>query len=143
MFVVGACSTPGDTTPTHVFDPCSPLQLVTSTATDAQLAAIDEATASWAMPGVGRAATAPETLSVVFVTAAPAVYGEYADAIYINSDLASDQAATVIAHELGHAFGLVHVPAAQRKSVMNPGNLSVSPTADDHLAVEAIWGSCP
>ena len=48
----------------------------------------------------------------------------------------------VIAHELGHAFGLFHVPASERISLMNPGNLTTPPTTADQAALAALWGSC-
>ena len=82
---------------------------------------------------------------MVFATAAPAIFGFYDGNgdISINQELDADKAAVTIAHELGHAFGLVHVPASVRPSVMNPGNLSVTPTAGDRDALAAIWGTCP
>jgi predicted Zn-dependent protease len=48
----------------------------------------------------------------------------------------------VIAHELGHAFGLVHVSPDTRPSVMNPGNTTVAPNDGDRAALEALWGTC-
>jgi predicted Zn-dependent protease len=51
--------------------------------------------------------------------------------------------AIVVAHELGHAFGLVHIDVATRASLMNPGNLTTPPTDADQRALEALWGACP
>jgi hypothetical protein len=50
--------------------------------------------------------------------------------------------AIVIAHELGHVFGLAHVEAVTRISLMNPGNVTTPPTAADQLTLEAQWGTC-
>ena len=45
-----------------------------------------------------------------------------------------------IAHEIGHAFGLWHVKPSVRRSVMNPGNTTVTPTERDVDSVRALWG---
>jgi predicted Zn-dependent protease len=63
--------------------------------------------------------------------------------IFINDDLSGDPLAVTLAHELGHAFGLVHVDPGARSSVMNPGNLSTAPTAADAAQVAGLWGQCP
>ena len=84
-------------------------------------------------------------MAVEFVPSAPGVYGLYDDTdliLEISNALTDDQRAIVIAHELGHAFGLVHVPKEERASVMNVGNLQIVPTDDDRLAVAALWGDC-
>ena len=62
--------------------------------------------------------------------------------MFINTDLAGAPLAVTIAHEIGHAFGLVHVPADQRTSVMNPNNLVVEPTAEDVDTLATRWGGC-
>jgi hypothetical protein len=89
----------------------------------------------WTAVGVTTLVRAPDPeITVAFDAAAPAEFGLYLDGIaYINEALDPDQTAIVIAHELGHAFGLVHTSA--RPSVMNPGNLSIAPTADDRAAI--------
>jgi predicted Zn-dependent protease len=63
--------------------------------------------------------------------------------VLINRDLVDRTAlAIVIAHELGHVFGLVHVAATTRLSLMNPGNVVTPPTDADQRALEAMWGAC-
>ena len=46
------------------------------------------------------------------------------------------------AHELGHAFGLTHVDPGVRRSVMNPNNITVSPTSEDVAKLHALWRPC-
>ena len=61
--------------------------------------------------------------------------------IFVNLDLDEPSRRTItIAHELGHAFGLVHV--TDRPSVMNPGNLTIVPNDADFAAVADRWGTC-
>ncbi|MEO6773717.1 MAG: hypothetical protein ABI467_11970 [Kofleriaceae bacterium] len=143
-----ACSEdPSATAPfAHVVDACAPIAL-TSTATGAELASITRASALWSEVGVTGpgAPDAVVNIAIAFVPATPGVYGLYDDvdvALEISDALADDQRAIVIAHELGHAFGLVHVPTTTRASVMNAGNLRITPTTDDQLAVAALWGDC-
>jgi matrixin len=126
-------------------DACAPLALVAATANDVQRAALDDAQALWrdrGAPALGR--TADAALEVRFEPAAGAYHGLYDDEhdiIYINSTLTtSPELAVVIAHEVGHAFGLVHV--TDRTSVMSPGNLTTTPTEADQQALALIWGSC-
>ena len=86
------------------------------------------------------------TLRVRFEAASPPFHGLYDDEtgiVYVNSaieDLAP--LSIVIAHELGHAFGLPHVEIAERDSLMNPGNLVIPPNDADRAAIEALWGRC-
>ena len=91
--------------------------------------------------------TEPQVISLEFQAAAEMFHGFYDDqrgVVYINLSLEDDhQRSVTIAHELGHAFGLVHVQASERASVMNPGNLTVEPTAADAAALTALWGNCP
>ena len=126
-------------------DPCAPLALVATAPTTAQQLALGDAQTLWrdhGAPSLGLRADA--TLEVRFRDAAPAFHGLYDDEqglIYINRDIVDEPTlAIVIAHELGHAFGLVHV--SDRASVMNAGNLSVTPTDADRDALATLWGSC-
>jgi hypothetical protein len=137
IVLVVACAAEGP--PPPAFDPCAPLAL-----TGDDLATIDAAEALWNAVGVttlGEAGGA--SIPLVFEAgAAPEEYGLYAgSAIYMNDDLDAAQRVIVLAHELGHAIGLVHV--TDRSSVMNPGNLVIAPTSADAAAVVSRWGSCP
>jgi len=145
---LAACAAQSSNEPiklTH--DACAPLALVSSNATTLQVDGMDAAQALWrdrGAPSLGLRAGA--TLEVVFETAASAFRGLYNDEqgiIYINNDLTDPQILSiVIAHEVGHAFGLLHVPKSERISVMNPGNLETPPTAGDQRALAAMWGAC-
>jgi hypothetical protein len=143
-----ACSEdPSATAPfAHVVDACAPIAL-TSTASGAELASIAQASQLWTAVGVTGPGQPDATASVAvaFVPAPPSEFGFYDDIdveLEISDSLTDAQRGIVIAHELGHAFGLVHVPATERASVMNVGNLSIVPTAGDQLAVAALWGDC-
>lgn len=133
-----------------MFDACEPLQLAARAASDAELASLDRAITAWRVLGVmspmrAGAGQGMERVQIVFEPAASAFYGYYdgaAATIYINSKLGDDSRAVAIAHELGHALGLAHVPAAQRPSVMNPGNLVISPTWEDRETIVSLWGPC-
>jgi hypothetical protein len=143
-----ACSEdPSATAPfAHVVDACAPIAL-TSTASGAELASIAQASQLWTAVGVTGPGQPDATASVAvaFVPAPPSEFGFYDDIdvkLEISDALTDAQRGIVIAHELGHAFGLVHVPVTERASVMNVGNLSIVPTAGDQLAVAALWGDC-
>jgi hypothetical protein len=99
-----------------------------------------DAVATDAMPD------AVSPIAIRFDDAAETFHGVYDPAsatITINRAL-TDRAtlAIVIAHELGHVFGLAHVPAATRASLMNPGNLATPPTDADQRTLETLWGTC-
>lgn len=83
------------------------------------------------------------TMPLHFQRAAAPSHGYFDEGtgqILINDDLTSRSLAVTIAHEIGHAFGLVH--ASGRPSVMTPGNLDVEPTDGDFAVLADIWGPC-
>lgn len=90
-------------------------------------------------------ATIGPRLVLHFEDAASIFHGVYDDergVIFLNDDLEGTELVITAAHELGHAFGLTHVAPAERGSVMNPNNLTVSPTSEDVANVHALWGTC-
>jgi hypothetical protein len=145
---LAACGDITDHTIDRTFDPCAAIALAPIDASALQLDAIEEARALWH----GRGATGlgarggGDTIEIRFESAASVFRGLYDDehgVIYINRALTDPAAlAIVIAHELGHAFGLVHVPVSERSSLMNPGNLDTPPTEIDASTLTALWGGC-
>ena len=139
-------------------DACVPLAVTTAATASVQQAGIAGALALWRGRGVSAFDAAPAgagaptaaatqaTIAVEFADAASTFHGVYdpdGDRVLINTDLTdSATLAIVIAHELGHAFGLVHIPATTRLSLMNPDNLVTPPTDADQQAVEVLWGRC-
>jgi hypothetical protein len=148
-------------------DPCTALAISAPAATEVERDGIADALALWRGRGVSafdRVApgttidAAPGTpqptsdappaaaIEIRFSAAAAAFHGIYDPAsasVLINRELVDRRAlAIVIAHELGHVFGLAHIAAAARLSVMNPGNLATPPTEADQRALEALWGAC-
>ena len=91
------------------------------------------------------ASSAPQ-IPILFEDAPLLYFGRYEDEtvqLYINRRLTdASQRAVTIAHELGHTFGLEHVAADERDSVMNSGNRTIVPTAEDADAVRALWPTC-
>ena len=132
----------------RVYDACAALELSAPDASAAELAAIDAALAAWAAVGVTAPtrAAADATVDVRFEPSNPALYGYYdpdtATILVITQLTDPSERAITIAHEVGHALGLVHIPTTVRSSVMNPGNLQVAPTSDDRDALVARWGAC-
>ena len=130
------------------FDPCHPPSVVSDAgATQVQLAGIAAAEALWQTHGAPELGSGTNgTLDIHFQVAAPPFHGVYDDqaaVIYINNDLTDvTTLSIVIAHEIGHAFGLQHVSSDVRPSLMNPGNMTVTPTAEDEHTLEALWGVC-
>jgi hypothetical protein len=146
---VSACATNQDVETT--FDPCSPLAIAVDSPHADDTAVVTAALAAWGrvLPVQATAtASAPVSgeLTVRFLDGEQPVRGVYWDAIgvvEISRDMLEPRAYPVaVAHELGHAFGLVHVDAADRPSVMNVGNTTVEPTPEDAALVIAKWPSC-
>lgn len=144
-----------DTTIDIVFDPCQPVTIggdsAGSGASDAHRAAIAAATVLWNDVAGTRLDPAPEgdaalpDIPMEFVEAPPGQYGLYDDergVIRVNDGLESRELTITIAHELGHAMGLVHVDVTERRSVMNPANTETPPGTGDRDALTAIWGAC-
>ena len=143
--------TGGSAGPTLTFDACAPVVLAPEAPPTAdQAAGLAAAIASWnalagtrlSLAGTDQAATIP----VQFQTAAAPDHGLYdgeRGMIFLNDDLGGGALAVTAAHEIGHAFGLVHVDPSVRASVMNPGNVSTPPTAGDAAQVAGLWGVCP
>lgn len=139
------CTGNADTTIDITHDACAPLALVSTSPSALHTMGMADGQALWrdrGAPALGlRAGT---TLEVRFEEAAGAFFGLYDDeygVIYINTAVTDQkQLAIVIAHEVGHAFGLPHV--TDHLSVMNPGNLKTPPTDYDQQSLAALWGPC-
>ncbi len=141
VLFVTACGGTADTTINITHDPCAGVTL-DGGSPGLQRNGIAEAIALWSASGV----TLPDgaEIPVLFERASQAFRGVYDDErgiIHINDGITElDPLSIVIAHELGHAFGLPHV--SDRPSLMNPSNLTQPPTDEDRLAVVALWGEC-
>ena len=135
-----------DTTIDRVHDACAPLAVHVDSPNVAQASGLAGAFTLWRDHGAPLLGTTGEaTIELAFRPAAGAFRGVYDDetgVIYINDGLTDpDVLAIVIAHELGHAFGLPHV--AGHDSVMIKGNLTFVPTDADATSLAALWGTCP
>lgn len=145
----------GDNDPDYeiqtVFDPCAPLVVVPEAGSSPdEMDAVAAGISMWNARAGSRLTLEdiPEAprVPVLFESASAPFYGFYDDVegvIYVNEDLRGRARVVLIAHELGHALGLLHVDDAQRPSVMNDGNLKVAPNAGDAAALAALWGACP
>jgi hypothetical protein len=149
----GCAQDPAASGPAVAFDPCTPVSLVPdATATDTQLQGVAAGAALWnasaasdLLSGSSASGGAGPTLPIHFQVAGAPFHGLYdapSGQIYINDDLAGDELAITIAHEVGHSFGLVHIPSNERPSLMNPANLTVVPTAADVATLAGLWGRC-
>jgi hypothetical protein len=149
LLTAGGCGAGAGGPIAVTFDPCQPVRVGLEAASADQTASLDDAIAMWRAQGLGgleRASSQDVDLTLRFQTAAGNFHGLYDGAnatIYINQALDDRHArAVTIAHELGHAYGLLHVDADERRSVMNRANLTVEPTAADEQAIAALWGRC-
>jgi len=145
LLFAGCGSQPSSATIT--FDPCTPTIVASPTASADQQASIDDAIAMWRERGVtGLEIGDRPMVTIAFRDAADAVHGFYDDVnatVFVNLRLQDRaQRAVTIAHELGHAFGLLHIAADVRPSVMNTGNVTISPTDQDEAELATLWGAC-
>lgn len=135
---------PEEPGPAVVYPPCAPISVaVPSTASATQQSAVVAGLELWNARGLTRLAPADDTAAVplTFQKAASFFHGFYdpnTGEVFVNETLTDPhEIAVVVAHELGHAMGLAHVDANERTSVMNPGNLDVTPTAADSALLSA------
>lgn len=146
----GCASGDPDFVPTVTYAPCGASVAVDVGASQDQIRSVDAALALWnetAGFGLARIETPdPRAVPLRFETAAPLFRGLYDDdqgIVYINAQLADPHRRMItIAHELGHAFGLLHVPEDERASLMNPQNQTLGPTREDVAMVYETWGAC-
>ncbi len=147
---MGCAGNGGDTTIDITRDPCAatPLSPV-GELTELQVAGLADAVELWrnhGAPSLGEhdRYRSDAGIPIEFAPSAPFAFGHYDDEngrILINSRVTERAALSiVIAHELGHAFGLEHV--TDRPSLMNPGNLEQGPTDADRAALVERWGEC-
>ena len=153
LAALAACSGTHSSESYIAHDPCAALAINVIAPTSAERDGIAGAIALWRDHGVAAfdaaldaGAATEQTLEIRFEDAAASFHGVYdpaTDRVLINRDLTEPATlGIVIAHELGHVFGLAHVAAEARLSLMNPGNLITPPTEDDQRALEEMWGSC-
>jgi hypothetical protein len=151
MAMILGCAADDDGAIEVVHDVCRPLLVAAEGGTAEELASLDDAIALWHERGVSaprrvRADDPAADLVVRFEPAAGNFHGLYDGAgatIFVNTMLDDRrERAITIAHELGHAFGLVHVDRDDRASVMNRANLTISPTGADADALVELWGAC-
>lgn len=93
--------------------------------------------------GAAASPSAAPALPVHFRQAAAPSHGYFdptTGQVLINLALKSHELTVVLAHEVGHAFGLTHVSG--RPSVMASGNLDVEPTDGDVAELVKLWGAC-
>ena len=132
------------------FDACEPLVLEPGESFGAaEVAAVQDTIDLWrevspvrlTLEPTAGAATLP-----VLGTDSEAFFGQFDDrrGVILLSRHMTDrrQRAIVLAHEVGHAYGLFHAGEEDRPSVMTSGNRDVPPTAGDAAGIEALWGDC-
>jgi len=136
--------------PEIVYSPCAAVPLAPEPdTTESERASILDAVELWRDVGVTALTMSEEesdpSVPLRFRDAAAVFRGIYEPSsglVSINRKLDGSARTITIAHELGHALGLPHVPSSERASVMNPGNLTVTPTAEDVEALQQRW-ACP
>ena len=148
--LVPACS--ADQNVELVYDPCSPLTIaVEADVGAAEVLGVEGAILAWkgVLPArivIGAGPQAADVLPIYFQPGDTFFRGIYWDGpgeIAIGRDRVDPaDYPLAIAHEMGHAFGLLHVSKADRLSVMNVSNLEVAPNEEDAAAVRALWATC-
>ena len=147
--LVAACAS--ESAVERTYDRCSPLTIALAPgASVAEVSGVEGAILAWSevLPtqlAIGTGAQSHDVLPLHFESGVSyrAMYWDSLGVISVSRDLLDPADYPVaIAHELGHAFGLLHVDTSERPSVMNVGNLTRGPTADDAAAVRALWESC-
>lgn len=151
LVALAACGPSGP--PSYVaLDPCAGLAIISHATTEMERDGIVDALALWRARGVAafdvatRESVPGAVIEVRFEDAGSVFRGVYdpeAGHVVINREIADRTTmAIVIAHELGHVFGLAHIAATTRVSLMNPGNVATPPTDGDQRELEAMWGTC-
>ncbi len=113
----GGCADGSSAGSAITFDPCAGITVaMAGTPTQPQSDGVAAAIALWNATGQTRLSAGPDaaaaSIPVHFQFAASPDHGLYdgqQGAIFVNEDLTGDPLAVTLAHELGHAFGLVHV----------------------------------
>ena len=145
-----ACGAPSDSAPSIVYSPCTRvLVLPDADTSSAESQSVSAAIELWRDVGLTTLtmSTLPEETQVPvrFAAASPVFHGVYEPSsgiVFINRELSGLERDITVAHELGHAVGLSHVPREERVSVMNPGNLTVLPSLADQAELQRLW-NCP
>jgi hypothetical protein len=145
-----ACGAPPhDTSGDIYYDPCEPIVLLPGDATTAsQRAGITAAISMWRDVGLQSLTLDPEggtqRIPIHFKEAVGLLHGFYEPSngeVRINTTVRDRALDVTIAHEVGHALGLLHIPDSERASLMNPTNETVAPTQDDERQLQKRW-SC-
>lgn len=140
-----ACGAPSITeTSDVVYSPCARVLVQPEAGTtEAERQSVWAAIELWRDVGLTSLSTSEGvSVPVRFADAAAVFHGVYepsSGVVFINRGLKGAERDITVAHELGHALGLPHVPLGERASVMNPGNLTVLPSPSDQAALERRW----
>lgn len=145
-----ACGQSDDVQIDTVFDPCMPLTIVVDeSASASQKSGIEKAIRDWNDRAHTQLSSSPgspdtPTLPIQFKNAGGFFLGLYDDenaTVLINKSVKDPQSlAIIVAHELGHSFGMLHIES--HVSVMNPGNVDHPPNQRDVEKLADLWGFC-